>query len=127
MDRFIIGNLTEAADSEILLDRSEIIIKQFLENAEIILYQRIHAALARADLLTGHAERILAHHQKESQVIVPQIVIKSVIGCHFKDTLHLHIDISDETGLVVLARLVFSENLSHLIEDTILIQVSIHQ
>ena len=127
MDCLIIGNLTEAADAEILLDWPEIIVKQFLENAEIILYQCIDASLARTDLLTGHAERILAHHKEKCQVIVPQIIIKPVIGCHLKDTLYLHIDISDETSLIVFACLVFSEDFSHLVEDAVLIQVSIHQ
>ena len=127
MDRLIIGNLAEAADAEVLLNRAEIIIKQRLKNAEIILHKRIHASLARTDLLAGHAKRILAHHKEERQVIVPQIVIKSVICCYFQNSLYLYIDISDKSGLVILSGLIFCKNLSHLVEDAVLLQISIHQ
>ena len=31
---------------------------------------------------TGYAKWIFIHHQIKSQVIVPKIIIKSIIGCH---------------------------------------------
>ena len=83
MDGLIIGNLAETVDSQIFFDWSEIIVKQIFKNTEIIFHQFIDTSIAGSHLFTGHAERIFTHHKEKCQIIMPQIIIKSIICCHF--------------------------------------------
>ena len=61
------------------LHHAKIIIEKLLKNPEIVCHKPVYTAIAGSDLLTGDGKRILTHHKEESEIVVPQIVVKAIV------------------------------------------------
>ena len=80
----IIHEYLNAPCPEILFKSAEIIIKQFLENAEIMEGYFIDTALDLPDNLTGSAVGVLIIYKKKRQVSMPEIPLESMAHRKFQ-------------------------------------------
>ena len=76
--RAVIADYGKAVDPEGFFNSRKIIIKELPEHGEILLRKMIDGSVDRPGLLRYQRERSFRHREQESQVIVPQIAIKSI-------------------------------------------------
>ena len=85
----------------------------------------IDTPIIGAHLLAGDTERILVRHHIKSEVVVPQIMVKSIIRSDDQKPLELCVDVLDQRWLRAGLLLKAAENLPKLVQDTLPVQISI--
>ena len=111
----IIGNLCKAVNTKGFLNFRKIILKQIFDGCKIISRKMVDTSIVCTDFFTGDAERIFICNKEVSQIIVPQIFIKSEICCYRQQTFDLCIHLADQHRVALGALLKFPENLTHLV------------
>ena len=93
----------------IRLDEINEILKLF-ENSKVALRKLVYATNASTLFFTGNAKGILAAYQKISQVVVPQVGVKTTNSRNVKELMDLLINAGDELFLLVIASVKFFAN-----------------
>ncbi len=102
-------------------------MKQLHKSLKVIFCKMIDAsAIPRPDFFTGNAKRIFICDQKIGKIILPQIFIKTIIGCNDQNPFDLLINTGDQLILVVSVALYLLADIRKLHQDTVLWQISIY-
>ena len=80
LDRFVVAYSSEAIDTKSLFNRSEIKIKQLLKYGKICFCKMVDSSIVGTDFFTGHAERVFVGQKDKGQIVVPQVLVKSIFG-----------------------------------------------
>ena len=78
---------------------------------KIIFRKMIHCtSLAGAHFFTGETERILIGDENKSQIIMPQVFVKSIICGQIQQLFHFSVNIRDQFLAAVMAAVKTFEN-----------------
>ena len=76
----VIADSCETVNAKLFLNRFEIKVKQLFKYGEIGFCKMIDRAIVGTHLLTGHAERVFVGQKDKGQIVVPQVLVKSIFG-----------------------------------------------
>ena len=106
-DGMIVGDRSEAVDTQLFLQLAEIVIHQLQEYTEIRLCETIYGAFAGSNLFCGQCERILICEKQKCQIISPEIPVKSIVGPYLQQFSYLAIGTPHQRILVGLSLICF--------------------
>ena len=106
----VIANDAKAINAQLFFQRSEVIIKKLFENSKVAFRKLVYATNASALFFTSNAKGILAAYQQISQIVVPQVGVKTTNGSNVKEFMDLLINAGDELFLLVIASVKFFAN-----------------
>ena len=117
---------SEAVDPQSPLYFAKIIGKKLSEDPEIVERELVDAAFISANLLGDQSKRGLCSSDQIGQVIVPQVLIKTVFGRKIQQTVHLFIDLPDQLFLVIISLVEPAADLCHAVKDTLFPDPSVY-
>ena len=109
----VVANHAKAVNAKCFFHFGKIVIKKLFENGEVTFRKLVNAANASTLFFAGNAKRVFATYQKISEVVVPQVSVKTTHGSHIKKFVNLLVDAGNELFLLIITGIKFFADVRH--------------